>query len=177
MRLTWFGGTTMRIHIGGAMLVMDAAGAPSTIDAAELVSGADRRIESIGQSLPETDAKAWKPRRPARLLDDGDKLEAVQVWKAGSGAVLVDASGEPPLLLVQQQLPRLGRWASDAVVVLFGQAISMSAVGGALLEQSPPKLLALAGKETDVDMTIAALRERLDGTGLVALEAGLALEV
>lgn len=176
MKLTWFGGTTIRIHIGGAILVADADGAPQGIDRAELVSGADHVFGTSG-GLETVDADAWKPRRPTRAIDDDGGLDAVQVWSVGDGAVLVDAMGEPPLLLASGSLPRLGRWAGDAVVVLFGEGAAMIEHGEALLGATAPRLVALAGPEGDVDLAVAALREHLDGTGLVALEPSLALEV
>lgn len=177
MKLTWFGGTTIRIHIGGAILVVDPAGAPANIDAAELVSGADTVIAGFGTDLPTVDAGRWKPRKPPRLLDEGEAPLPVEAWSAGAGAVLVDAVGEPPLLLVAGTLPALGRWAEGAVVTLFGPAARLSALGQAVLDDTPPRLLALAGDEAAIDAAILALRDRLDGTGLVSLEAGLALEI
>ncbi len=177
MKLTWFGGTTIRIHIGGAILVVDAAGAPDGIDAAELVSGADVVIESFGAELVGVDTVQWKPRRPPRLLDAGEELPVVDAWAAGPGAVLVDAVGEPPLLLLAGEVPALGRWADEAVMVLLGDGAGLVRRGGAVLDDAPPRLLALAGDEAAIDVAIPALRDRLDGTGLVALEAGMALEV
>ena len=177
MKLTWFGGTTLRIHIGGQILVMDAGAMPAGIDAVELVSGADAQFESRGDDVPAVDAAIWKPRRPARLLDEGSDPETVAVFRAGQGATLVDAVGEPPLLLVTDALPVLGRWAGDAVVVLLGDGAALTGLGLGLLEASAPKLLVLGGSEADVDVAVAALRDRLDGTGLVALEPSMALEV
>ncbi|KFC72439.1 hypothetical protein FF80_00194 [Devosia sp. LC5] len=177
MKLTWFGSTTLRIHIGGQILVMDAGAAPAGIDAAELVSGADGQFESRGDGLPEVDAARWKPRRSARLVDEGSDPEAVAVFRVGRGAALVDAAGEPPVLLVTDELPVLGRWAGEAVVVLLGDGAALAGLGGALLEASAPKLLVLGGGEADIDMAVAALRDRLDGAGLVALEPSMALEV
>lgn len=177
MKLTWFGGTTIRIHIGGAILVVDPAGAPGGIDAAELVSGADVVIERFGAGLPEIDPARWKPRKVPRLLDEGEDLPTVEAWAAGPGAVLVEAIGEAPLLLVAGGVPALGRWADGAVVALFGDGAGLVVRGGAVLDDMPPRLLALAGDEAAIDMAIPALRDRLDGTGLVALEAGMALEV
>lgn len=177
MKLTWFGGTTLRMHIGGAILALDAAGAPAGIDAAELVSGADRVIAAFGAGLTTIESRTWKPRRPQRLLDSDDAPVAVEAWLAGPGAVLIDAVGEPPLLLVRDELPPLGRWAESAVVVLFGAEEQLVTLGQAALAAATPRLLALAGDEPAIDMAIPALRDRLDGTGLVALEAGLALEV
>ncbi|MFN4210393.1 MAG: hypothetical protein ACK4G5_07485 [Devosia sp.] len=177
MKLTWFGGTTIRIHIGGAILVVDAAAAPAGIDAAELVSGADREIADFGTGLPDVDTAHWKPRKPVRLLDETEHLPEVEAWSAGAGALLIEAVGEPPLLLVTGEMPVLGRWAEGAVVVLFGDGARLSALGEAVLEATPPRLLALAGDEAAIDAAIPVLREGLDGTGLVALHARLALEI
>ncbi|MNL79955.1 hypothetical protein D3C87_2066770 [compost metagenome] len=63
------------------------------------------------------------------------------------------------------------------MVALFGPGERLVALGEALLDDTPPRLLALAGDEAAVDSAISALRDRLDATGLVALEAGLALEI
>ncbi len=177
MKLTWFGGTTIRIHIGGAILVVDPTGAPAGIDAAELVSGAETVIAGFGTALPTIDSRDWKPRKPPRLLDESDILPTVDAWSAGAGAVLVDAIGEPPLLLVSGDIPPLGRWAETAVVALFGPGDRLAALGNAILDDTPPRLLALAGDEAAIDAAILALRDRLDETGLVSLEAGLALEI
>ena len=177
MKLTWFGGTTIRIHIGGAILVLDADGAPARIDAAELVSGADQVIGGFGARLAVVDGKEWKPRKVPRLVDEGDTLAPVEAWSAGAGAVLVDGIGEAPLLLVSGDVPVLGRWAESAVAVVFGDGARLAALGQAMLADRAPRLLVLAGDEAAVDQAIPALRDRLDGAGLVALEAGLALEV
>jgi len=177
MKLTWFGGTTIRIHIGGSILVVDPAGAPEGIDATELVSGADTVIERFGAGLPSVDTSQWRPRKPARLLDESETPPAVEAWSAGAGAMLVDAVGEPPLLLVAGAAPPLARWAEGAVVALFGDGEALVRHAGTVLDDTPPRLLALAGNEAAIDVAVPALRDRLDGTGLVSLEAGLALEI
>jgi hypothetical protein len=177
MKLTWFGGTTIRIHIGGAILVVEPEGAPAGIDAAELVSGADRVIERFGGALPEMDAATWKPRQPQRLVDEEGSPAAVDAWLVDRGVVLVEAVGEPPLLLVAGFVPPLGRWAESAVVVVFGEAGDLVGGSDAVLAERAPRLIALAGNEAAIDAAIPALRDALDGTGLVSLEAGLALEI
>ncbi|WP_193336007.1 hypothetical protein [Devosia beringensis] len=177
MKLTWFGGTTLRIYIGGMIVVLDPAGAPAGIDAAELVAGADSVVADFGAGLPAVETASWKPQKPARPLDDDSDAPVVNCWSAGADAVLVDAMGEAPLLLVRGAVPALGRWADGAVVVLFGDGAGLAAIGLAVLAQRAPRLLALAGDEAAVDMAIAILREGLDGSSLVALEAGLALEI
>ena len=176
MKLTWFGGTTMRVHIGGAMVVVDAAMAPAGIAGAELVSGADRVVEAFGAGLPAVVLQTWKPRRAQRVVDETDEVAPVEIWSAGDGVILVDAEGEMPLVLARQ-MPELGRWAGQAVLVLFGDGAQLTALGQGLLQKAGPRLLALAGDEGTMDVAIPALRELLDGTGLVALEPGLALEV
>ena len=59
MKLTWFAGSTIRIHIGGRILVADPAGI-SGVDAEELVSGADLTffIDEAGESV---DPALWQP--------------------------------------------------------------------------------------------------------------------
>ncbi|WEK06274.1 MAG: hypothetical protein P0Y65_08530 [Candidatus Devosia phytovorans] len=177
MKLTWFGGTTIRIHIGGAILVVDANRAPKGIDARELVSGADRVIEQFGAELIEVSGREWKPRKPLNLIDEGGVLPEVELWSVGQGSILIDAMGETPLLLLTGEPPVLGRWAEVATTVLFGTGVQIARLGKAVLEDRPPRLLALAADEADVDHAIPILRELLDGSGLVSLEPGLALEV
>ena len=176
MKLTWFGGTTLRIHIGGLILVVDAASAPGGIDPAELVSGADRVFGLVAgdAGLPSGDLESWKAPRVSPL--DADAPEAV-ILGGAPGVVLVHVDGERPLLLASGELPPLGRWAQEAMVVLLGDSESITRRGQRLLEQQPPKLVAIAASESAVDMAVPALAGRLDGTGLVALEAGLGLEV
>ncbi|WP_127753174.1 hypothetical protein [Devosia sp. 1566] len=176
MKLTWFGGTTLRIHIGGLILVADAGVAPAGIDAAELVSGADRvfGLAAAEDCLPQVDLALWKPRR-IRPLDAGP-VEAT-ILRAGAGLVLVHVDGERPLLLVAGELLPFGRWLGDAVVVLFGSAGQLVANGRNLLERQPPRLLALAAADAELDQAIPALRAHLDDTALVALESRLGLEL
>ena len=174
MKLTWFGGTTVRVHIGGVILVVKPDGAPANIDRAELLSGADRVIN--GGELPLADLTEWRPRKAGRLLDEVEE-PAVEAWSSGSGALLVEASGEAPLLLASETVPPLGRWAGGATVALFGAGEHLVTLGLALLAERPPRLLALAGDEPAIDYAVPRLRDHLAGTGLVALEVGMALEV
>ncbi|MEO5805656.1 hypothetical protein [Devosia sp.] len=176
MKLTWFGGTTIRIHIGGAILVGDPDGAPGNIDSNELISGADRVFAKDDPWLTEVDAASWKPRKPPTALDDDTTPADIALRRVETDSVLIDALGEPPLLLVGEDLPGLGRWSRDAVIVLFGTGGVMAKQGLALLKDAPPRLIVLAGDEVAIEHAVAALREHLDGTGLMALEAGLALE-
>jgi len=171
MKLTWFGGTTIRIHIGGKILVADPSGI-GWVDPDELVSGADATFALDG-GLPEIDPVLWQPGRPASMLDE-DAL--VEVTAHGfEGGALIAAIGEAPLLLLAQRVPKAGRWARDSVVVVFGD--DGDRLAAEALDAFGPRLIAVAGSDAVVERAFAALRERLDGTALVALEAGMALEV
>ncbi|MBN9361306.1 MULTISPECIES: hypothetical protein [unclassified Devosia] len=171
MKFTWFGGTTIRIHIGGRILVADPAGV-SGVDPEELVSGADATFALDG-SLPEIDPVLWQPGRPGSMLDE-DVLGEVTTHGLEGGA-LIAAVGEAPLLLLSQSVPKAGRWARDSVLVVFGDHGDQLAAQA--LERFGPRLIAVAGPDAVVERTFAAQRDRLDGTALVALEAGMALEV
>jgi hypothetical protein len=168
MKLTWFGGTTLRIHIGGKILVCGEA--PADIDAAELTSGADRVFRLDGD-FPAVDPTAWVPRRAAALVNEA-AVPDVLVHRADDGAVLVDAVGEPPLLLVTEVMPGAGRWSRDAVVVAFSAEAATSALGAAA-----PRMIALALPDSAAGSAFERLAPSLGGTGLVALEPRMALEV
>ena len=180
MKLTWFSGTTIRIHIGGQILVADADHAPAFVDRTELVSGADRAFALAGDAanLPLIDPVRWRSRAVPRIVDETPQRPEVVLHRISEGAVLVDAPGELPLVLASgSRQPPFGRWADGAVVVLFDNGDAMAANGTLLLGVARPRLIALAAGEGALDLGIAALREHLDGAALVALEPGLALEV
>lgn len=169
MKLTWFGGTTVRIHIGGSILVCDAAGI-SGVDPDELVSGADR-VFRLGAGLEQVDPAIWQPERAASMLAEFTEVKVLGV----EGGAIVSAAGESPLLLLNGGPPRVGRWARDAVVAVFGARADELAA--AVLELAGPQLIAVAAEEAVVERAFAALKDRLQGTGLTALDVGMALEV
>lgn len=173
MKLTWFGGTTMRVHIGGTILVLDAEAAPPTISPAELTGGADRLLGLSAGEEP-IDPQTWRPRSGGRLLDESE-APAVECWSIGPSSLVVDAPGEPPLVILAADSPVLGRWVDRAVVVLLGTDGTERAT--TLLDRHAPRLLALGVYDADLDRAFAQLPPRLDGTGLLALERGLAVEV
>ncbi len=174
LKLTWFGNTAFRIHIGGQIVVIDADAAPAGVDRTELVSAADL-VVGLNNNPSPSDLESWRPRRRERLLDSSDTPRPVQVWSAGQDCLLIDADEDMPLLLAAAAVPELGRWAESAVVVLVGK--EMAVRGGQLIEHTMPRLIALAGGDGELDAVFAQLPARLDGTGLVALEPGLAVEV
>src|SRR5690606_21948542 len=173
MKLTWFGGTTIRIHIGGSIVVLDADAAPATISPAELTGGADRLLKLAAGEEP-VDPQTWRPRPAGRLLDEAD-APPVECWAIGRSALVIDAPGEPPLVILAAETPLLGRWADRAVVILLGRDGTGRAA--TLLNRHAPRLIALGLDSADLDRAFAELPPRLDGTGLLALEQGLAVEV
>lgn len=174
MQLTWFGGTTFRIHIGGKMLVVDAEGASGGIDRTELLSGADRAF-GLADDLPAAEARRWAPRKVGALIDAETELPEALVWRLGPNVVLIEAVGEPPLLIATGEGTEAGRWGRDAVVIVAGSNLPKTAVS--VVNEIGPRLLAIAGGEHAIDETIEAVRDLLDGTGLMAMEPALALEI
>jgi hypothetical protein len=172
MKLTWFGGTTLRLHIGGKIIVAD----PATIGGvglAELTSGADR-VFRLHDDLPTVDARRWQPRRVPTLLNETEEPD-VLVHRLAPTAVLVDAVGEPPLLVATGAVPAAGRWGNNAIVVVLGPDHASTAT--AALEALTPRLIAVASDAAAVDSVLASMGGRLDGAGFMTLEPGLALEV
>lgn len=173
MKLTWFGDDTFRIHAAGAIVVVEGEGALPGVERAELVSGSDLVVAFAyvaGGAIGD-----WKPRALLRMLEVDEAMRQPEVVGLGQGALVVDADGEAPLVLAREDFAAAGRWLGQAVVVLIGEGLA--ARGGALLGRAAPRLIALAGSESDVDAAFDLLRDRLDGTGLIALERGLAVEV
>jgi len=172
VKLTWFGGTTLRVQLGGKIVVVDAESAPPGIDRAELVSGADRAVQIA--EIPYADPAGWRPKAP-RGLDAEAPLEVIRI---GAGALLVAIAGEPQLVVLgSAEPPRFGRWADGAVVVLTSGRENFVAEASVLLDIARPRLVAIAADEQTLDLAIEELSEHLDGAGLVSLEPGLAVEV
>jgi hypothetical protein len=177
MKLTWFAGATIRIHIGGHVLVTDSARAPNWVDRRELLSGADRVFDLAEAVIPAVDPEKWRRKRSARPLDEAVP-GAVEIVRLAPGVLLVDAPGEPVLILAaSSNLPPTGRWADDAVLVLFGAGEALIAAATVLLDLAEPRLVALAADEAAIDVAVAELREHRDGTALISLEPGMAVEV
>src|SRR5690606_119912 len=124
LKLTWFAGTTIRIHIAGSVLVADAAAAPASVESTELLAGARARFSLHGPdpALVPLEPEGWRPRQAARLIDEAGPQEPA-LYRIGAAAVLVEAPGEAPLVLVAGPgVPAFGRWADGAVVVLCAGA-------------------------------------------------------
>ena len=174
MKLTWFGGTAVRAYVGGEIVVVDPETAPAGVDRGELLAGADR-VVAFGDVLPLVDPARWRPRPAGRAIDAAPPLDVLRI---GDGALLVAAAGEAPLVLLGPgELPRFGRWADGAVIVLLSAREALVAEVTAMLDVARPRLVALAGDEQTLETAVAEIAEHLDGAGLVSMEPGLALEV
>lgn len=178
MKLTWFGGTTLRVYLGGAILVVDPHGAPKSVDRTELLAGAGH-VVSLGDDskVPLIDPTHWRPRPPVRAVDDTGAVD-IDLLRLAPHTLLAAAAGEPPLVILGAgDAPRFGRWADGAVIVLTSAREALVAEATVLLDVARPRLVALALDEDRLDAAIAAIAEHLGGAGLVSLEPGLALEV
>lgn len=176
MKLTWFGNSTFRIHIGGQIVVIDPDQAPDGVESHELTSGADLLIPDFGRALAEIEPSSWMPRKPVRLLDAlNGQAGRVEALKAGQDCIVLDTPDEAPLMFLRDvDAPNFRRWTEQSVMVLLGRRLQERAKG--LQEGAGPKLVALAGDGAEIDATFELLGNRLSGMGLIALEPGLAVE-
>jgi len=172
MKLTWFGDETFRIHAAGAIVVVEGVVLPEGVDRVELVAGADV-IVNLPRG-PVMGQAGWRPRAPLKILEDDETVRLPETVALGEGVLVLDADGEAPLVLTRGGLSATGRWVGQAVVVLIGTQLAERGVE--ILERVQPRLIALAGTDQEIDAAFDAMRDRLDGTGLVALERGLAVE-
>lgn len=176
MKLTWFGGTALRVYLGGEIVVVDAEAAPGGVDRGELMAGADRQVALRDDpAVPQIDPASWRPQPAPRGIDAPPPTEILGI---GPAALLIAAAGEPPLVILGSgEPPRFGRWADGAVIVLTSGREGLVSEVTVLLDVARPRLIAVAADEQMLDTAIAELSEHLDGAGLVSLEPGLALEV
>ncbi|MEP7239535.1 MAG: hypothetical protein ABI697_01500, partial [Devosia sp.] len=117
MKLTWLGATAFRVYVGGAIVVIDPDAAAPDVDRGELRAGADRIVGLSDPALPSLDPAGWRPRPSPRATEDD--LHDVEIARIAEAAVLIAAAGEPALVVLGPgSLPRFGRWADGAVIVL-----------------------------------------------------------
>ena len=174
MKLTWFGGAALRAYVGGLIVVVEPQDAPGTVDQGELLAGADQVVR-FTDSIAAIDPAGWRPKPAGRPIDPVPPMEILRI---GKSALLLAAAGEPPLVLLGAgDLPRFGRWADGAVIVILSAREALVAEVTALLDIVRPRVIALALDEQTLDRTIGEIAEHLEGTGLVSMEPGLALEV
>ena len=175
MKLTWFGGTALRVYLGGEIIVVEPDAAPDTVDRSELMAGADRVVGLRDDTVPLIDPSAWRPKRAPRAIDPPASLE---IARLASRTLLLAAAGESPLVILGgAEAPRYGRWADGAVIVLTSDREAPAAEATVLLDVARPRLVALAVEAEDLDELVGEIGEHLQGVGLVSLEPGLAVEV
>lgn len=179
MKLTWFGGRALRVHLGGSILLVDPDTAAAEVNQTEIRSGVDRIIGLGGDELKQVDAERWFPRRSAPQLDGPHPLELLSI---GPDTCLLHAEMDPPLLVSNAlQLPRLGRWGDGAVIVTFGDRGARIAEAIAASDLVRPRRLVLAAEDEVVDAFINRIsqfdEEIWGGMAFSSLEPGLALEV
>lgn len=176
MKITWFGGGTFRLYVGGRIVVTDPRDAPAGVEAAELTAAADEVVALAGgaSGLPQLDPDAFPARRRLRPLDEPDAAEA-RLFALGGVGLAIDDPGEAPLILAPGGVPAWGPFADEAVVVLFGDAAAVADGAGTLLSTARPRLVALAAEGMS-DARFAALAATAGRTPMQVLEAGLAVE-
>lgn len=177
MKFTWFGEKTIRLQMAGRVIVVDPDKAPEQIDKAELISGADNVLAFADPLTNEIDLATWKLPSPRALIDQGGSAD-VEFQRVARAGMIAQSSEEGGLLLADaRQQVAWGRWADGLVVILLGNADACASAGLAMLEQSRPKMIALACGEDGLDDAIARLRPHVGRTPLQVLEPNLAVEV
>lgn len=176
MRLTWFGGSTFRLYLGGRIIVTSPERAPADVDRAELVAAADHLID-LGDGVseyPVIDPETWQPRRPERLVEQSGETIVELFALAGEG-LIVDEAEEGPVIIAPAGLSEWGRFADDAVVVVYGAPQAVTRTVNVLAMAARPKLIALAAEGlTDDQFTTTA--SAAGASPVQVLERGLALE-
>lgn len=171
MKVTWFAGDAFRVQIGGKIVVLNSKN-PVGVDLRELVSGADMVIDGTS-GLDQVDPLVWRPDRPASALLEESAIDVRAYAFDVGGGLLISAPGEPTLLFVTDEIPAMGRWVRDAVVVPLGASPQKDILEilGAL---APALVLVRNADLSKVDFGLFAAAA--DGTALQVLESGLGVE-
>lgn len=178
MKITWFGGHTLRIQLGGEIIVIGSAAAPAGIERFELESGADRIHVFADPALDLFDAASWQKRRPQRMIDSDEMHKPVLIKRIGGTGIVLDAVDEPLLVIADSnQTPQWGRWADGAVVVFTGPMPQNAQCAVSALEVASLRMVALVGGEEGLDDAVDRLRPHLGSASLIVLEPGLAVEI
>ena len=173
MKLTWFAQSCFRLHVGGAVIVVDPHGAPQGIDSEELVSGADEIVTLGDAGLAAFDMYGWAPRKPKSFIDS--EAEApLTLYRFGQKGLFVDPPGDDPVILTDGG-GDWGRFADGAVIVLFGPAAALPDRLSRIVQAARPKLVAIATGDLD-ETVFSALATSAAGTNVQVLEPALALE-
>lgn len=176
MKITWFGGSTLRLYIGGKIIVTDADKAPDTLDAHEVSAAADQMM-ALGaglRALKSLDVDHWKSKKPVRLIDQPEGQE-LDFYAIANEALFIDEREEGPVIVAPADFAGWGRFADQAIVVLYGDANAIVSSAQSLLTTARPRLLAL-GCEAISDQAFAILAADCRDCALQVLEKGFAVE-
>jgi len=175
MKITWFGGATFRLYIGGKIIVTDADRAPAGVSSHEIAAAADHRIDlSDGRiDYPYLEPETW--RRPRHSLLEEPDEEILTLYTLSGEGIFIDEPSEGPLIVTPAGETAWGRFADNAVVVLFGTGDALTAGATALFTAARPRvlLLALAAGEPPEPRALAAIAGHC---AVQLLEPGLAVE-
>jgi len=176
MKITWFGGSTFRLYIGGVIFVTDIVHAPEGVDQRELSAGADHRIDLRDGlvEFPYLDIENWRPRRPGRMIDiPAEQIAAL--YTISGEALFIDEPQEGPVIIAPSDQTAWGHFADNAVAVLYGPPKSINSGARALMLSARPKLIAIATEGLG-EREFQALAEICDGCALQVLEPGMSVE-
>lgn len=176
MKITWFGGTTFRLYLGGKIFVTDGHLVPKDISRHEVEAAADHLIDlSDGvQDLAYLDPESWTRKKPVRLIDAPEEEIAALYTLSGEG-LFIDEPAEGPVILAPGGETAWGHFADGAVAILFGTAQNVLAGAEALLIAARPRLIALAAEGLSTD-GFRGLSVRAGGCAVLILEPRLAVE-
>jgi len=176
VKITWFGGATFRIYIGGKIFVTDAERAGGGVDRHEVAAGADEKI-SLSDGMvehPYLDVSEWRRTRARRPIDEPVETVAALFTISGEG-LFIDEPQDGPLIVAPGGQTAWGHFADGAVAVLFGDPLGVEEGARSLLIAARPRLIALAA-EGFSDAQFRALAKDCGDCALQVMEQGLALE-
>lgn len=176
MRITWFGGSTFRLYIGGKIFVTDVEKVSGGTDPHEVAAAADHRIDlSDGiVEFPYLEVETWRKKRPLRMIDEPEEQIAALYTIEGE-ALFIDEPQEGPVIVAPGGETAWGHFADGAVVVLFGTAKGVEDGATSLLKAGRPKLIAIAADGFS-EKEMGRLAAVCGDCALQVLEKGLAVE-
>lgn len=176
MRITWFGGSTFRLYVGGKIFVTDAERAPDGVDPHEVGAAADHKIDlSDGiVEFPYLDVENWRPKKPVRVIDEPAE-QILALFTIEGEALFIDEPQEGPVIVAPGGHTAWGRFADNAVVLLYGAPSAVLEGAQSLLIAARPKLITIAA-EGFSDTQFAILAEVCGECAVQVLEPGFAVE-
>jgi len=176
MKITWFGGSTLRIYVGGRIFVTDHERAPEGVDPHEVSAAADYTINLSDGIIefPYLDMESRKEQRPRRLIDMPQELVA-SLYTIEGEALFIDEPQEGPVIVAPGGQTAWGHFADNAVVVLYGKPEAVLEGAQSLLVAARPKLIAIAADGFSQDQ-LDVLALTCGNCALQVLEQGFSVE-